>query len=262
VTDPWNPTQYNKYQREREQPFWDLLAMIQPRAGMRIVDLGCGTGAITRVLHERLQAASTLGIDRSARMLEHAQQSERPPGLGYEVGAIEDFAGDGGYDLIFSNAALHWVPDHDALIPRLAAAVRTGGQIAWQIPASHDRPSHLVAEELTSIEPFASAFGGWHRPQPVLPPEAYARLLYQSGFPEPRVQLVVYTHMLAGPEEVVEWMKGTLLAEYERHLPAGLFPEFIRAYRERLLARLPAGRPFFFPFKRILCWGRKTAAAG
>ena len=212
------------------------------------------------MLHEKLHAQSTLGIDRSARMLEQARQSELPRGLRFEVGTIEDFSADSEYDLVFSNAAFHWVTGHQALIPRLAAAVKPGGQVAWQIPASHDRPSHTVAEELTSIEPFATAFAGWHRPQPVLSPEDYARLLYLAGFPEPRVTLVVYTHLLAGPEEVVEWMKGTLLAEYERHLPPELYVEFVAAYRERLLPRLAQMRPFFFPFKRILCWGRKGSA--
>ncbi len=108
--------------------------------------------------------------------------------------------------------------------------------------------------------PFATGFAGWHRPQPVLMPDEYAELLYRAGFPEPRVSLTVYTHTLAGPEEVVEWMKGTLLTEYERHLPPELFGEFLGAYRERLLGRLDHTQPYFFPFKRILCWGQKGFA--
>ena len=71
------------------------------------------------------------------------------------------------------------------------------------------------------------------------------------------MRLIVYPHVLSAPEEVVEWMKGSLLSEYERHLPAELFPRFVEAYRTRLLARLDHARPFFFPFKRILCWGQK-----
>jgi trans-aconitate 2-methyltransferase len=73
------------------------------------------------------------------------------------------------------------------------------------------------------------------------------------------VRLIVYPHVLAGRDEVVEWMKGTLLTEYARHLPAELFDRFLDEYRSRLLARLDAAQPFFFPFKRILCWGQKPA---
>ena len=95
--------------------------------------------------------------------------------------------------------------ENDALTPE--------GQLAFQVPAQHDSPSHRLAEELTRVEPFWSAFGGWHRPQPVLEPAAYASLLYRLGFAEPGVRLIVYPHVLAGPAEVVEWMKGTLLTE-------------------------------------------------
>ncbi len=258
MPDTWNPAQYNKFQREREQPFFDLLAMVRPSPDMRVADLGCGTGRPTRVLHERLGARETIGIDRSANMLEAQAALPAMPGLRFEVGAIEDFPGDrGAFDLIFSNAAYHWVPDHSTLLAALADALTPHGQLAFQVPASHDQPSHLVAEELTSVEPYRSAFGGWHREQPVLSPEEYARILFRLGFEAPQVRLVVYPHVLAGPEDVVEWMKGTLLTEFERHLPAELFSRFVADYRTRLLARLDGSRPLFFPFKRILCWAQR-----
>ena len=88
TTDTWNPEQYDKFQREREQPFFDLLALVRPAPGMRVVDLGCGTGTLTRLLHARLQARETVGIDRSPRMLEPALAGERPDSLRFEVGAV------------------------------------------------------------------------------------------------------------------------------------------------------------------------------
>lgn len=94
MTDTWDPAQYDKFQREREQPFFDLLAMVRPRAGMQVVDLGCGTGALTRLAHEQLHARGTLGIDRSARMLEDARRAELPAGLGFEVGDIRNFSAE------------------------------------------------------------------------------------------------------------------------------------------------------------------------
>ncbi len=260
MTDTWNPTQYDKFQREREQPFFDLLALMQPAPGLRVVDLGCGTGKLTRVLHTRLQARETIGIDRSARMLENSDRSDLPSGLRFEVGTIESFPGSHGqFDLICSNAAFHWVEDHESLLARLSGALTASGQLAFQVPAQHDGRSHLIAEELTDAEPFRSAFAGWHRPQPVLAPDAYASLLYRLGFTDPVVRLTVYPHVLGGREEVVEWMKGTLLTEYARHLPGDLYDRFVAEYRTRLLAGLDDARPFFFPFKRILCWGCRSA---
>jgi trans-aconitate 2-methyltransferase len=284
MTDTWNPTQYDKFQREREQPFFDLLSLVQPAPDMRAVDLGCGTGRLTRALHEQLHARQTIGIDRSPRMLGGAdtlrlappelvevrarsgQAPGRPdtepavPGLTFEEGTIEAFPGArGAFDLIFSNAALHWVEDHPSLLARLASALNPSGQLAFQVPAQHDQPSHRIAEDLTDVEPFRSALNGWHRPQPVLEPHEYATLLYGLGFKEPVVRLNIYPHVLAEPEEVVEWMKGTLLTEYERHLPADLCGSFVEAYRSRMLQHLRNTQPLFFPFRRILCWGRRSA---
>ncbi len=256
--DPWNPAQYDRFRREREQPFFDLLAMIRPAPGMRVVDLGCGTGKLTRLVHARLQARETVGIDRSARMLADAMRSEQPAGLRFEVGTIEAFHPDREYDLVVSNAAFHWIDDHQGLVGRLAAALRAEGQLAFQVPAMHDSISHRLADEL-AVTDFRSDFGGWQRSQPVLPPESYARLLHASGFTEQRVHLAVYPHVLPTRDEVVEWMKGTLLTEYERHLPAERFGAFVDAYRTRLIAQLDDARPFFFPFKRILCWGQRSA---
>ena len=258
VTDTWNPAQYDKFQREREQPFFDLMSLVQPAPDMRVVDLGCGTGRLTRILHDELHARETIGIDRSARMLDDSLRATLPAGLAFDVGTIEDFPGSrGAFDLVFSNAALHWVEDHPALIARLASALTATGQIAFQVPAQHDQPSHRIAEELTDVEPFRGALAGWHRPQPVLEPHVYAELLYGLGFAAPTVRLHIYPHVLAGPEDVIEWMKGTLLTEYERHLPAELYPEFVAGYRSRMLKHLREARPFFFPFRRILCWGRR-----
>src|SRR5262245_5107278 len=257
--DTWNPAQYDKFQREREHPFFDLLALVRPEPNMRAVDLGCGTGRLTRVLHERLHARETMGIDRSSRMLEESRQNASP-GLTFDVGTIEAFPGDRGtFDLIFSNAAFHWVEDHRALLARLTDALTATGQLAFQVPAQHDQASHRVAEELTEVEPFRSAFHGWHRPQPVLEPHEYSNILYDLGFHEPVVRLHIYPHVLAGPDDVVEWMLGTLITEYERQLPAELHQPFVQAYRDRMLKRLGTTRPFFFPFRRILCWGAKSA---
>jgi trans-aconitate 2-methyltransferase len=257
--DTWNPTQYSKFQREREQPFFDLLALIRPAAGMRIVDLGCGTGNLTRLLHHALNARETVGVDRSERMLDEARREGRPAGLRFEVATIESFDGRDEYDLILSNAAFHWVEDHDALIRRLFAALRPGGQLAFQVPAMHETASHTLADGLTTAEPFRSSFAGWTRPQPVLEPDRYARLLFRTGFADPRVSLVIYPHVLDSRDEVVEWMKGTLLTEYEKRLTPEQFTAFADTYRERLIPQLQDDRPFFFPFRRILCWGQKSA---
>jgi len=260
--DTWDPRQYDKFQREREQPFYDLLALVRRRPGLRVVDLGCGTGKLTRVLHGALEARETVGVDRSDKMLEPARTAAPREGLHFDTGTIEAFAAAGPsaglFDVIFSNAAYHWVDDHEALLSRLAARLAPGGQLAFQVPAQHLDATHTTADELADTEPFHTALNGWRRVHSVQTPEAYARLLYRTGFPDPNVRLIVYPHVLASREAVVEWMKGTLLTEYARHLPDDRVADFVAAYRARLLPQLEASEPYFFPFKRILCWGQRA----
>jgi trans-aconitate 2-methyltransferase len=258
MIDTWNPIQYAKFQREREQPFTDLLALVQPSAAMTVVDLGCGTGSLTRRLHDALKARQTVGVDRSERMLAVARTEHATTGLRFDTGLIETFQAHSEYDLIFSNAAFHWVEDHEALVGRLFAALKAGGQLAFQLPAMHETLTHAIPDELAASPRFRDAFGGWTRPQPVLRPEEYSTLLFHVGFAEPKVHLTIYPHVLPSRADVVEWIKGSLLTEYEKHLTAEEFGRFTDAYREALLPRLPDERPFFFPFKRIFCWGRKA----
>lgn len=249
----WNPAQYARFREERGRPFFDLVALVRPRHGMRVLDLGCGTGELTRHLHRRLGAAETVGIDNSPAMLARGP-AFAGDGLRFELGDIATVAADLPYDLVFSNAALQWLPNHERLIPRLGALLADGGQLAVQVPANHDHPSHVVAAEVAGEPPFREAFGSYARRSPVLAPEAYAALLDRLGYREQHVRLQVYGHRLAAPAEVVEWVEGTLLTDYRRRLPADLYPRFLARYRERLLPRLDDVRPYFYPFKRILLW--------
>ena len=256
-TDAWDPTQYARFQAERAQPFVDLLALVRSRPGMRVVDLGCGTGELTSELHRRLQAAETLGIDNSEAMLAKA----RPlggNGLSFAPGDIASFASPVPYDLVFSNAAIHWVADHPALLARLTSAVAVNGQLAVQVPANHDHPSHVVAEAVAAEPPFLDALGDDPAPRrPVLAPEEYAVLLERLGYREQHVRLQVYGHRLASRDDVVEWVKGTLLTSYRRRLSDTLYARFLDVYRDRLLPHLEDRRPYFYPFKRILFWAER-----
>ena len=248
--DTWDPEQYERFRAEREQPFRDLLGLVRPRPDMRIVDLGCGTGELTRELHRTLAARETVGLDSSPAMLERSAP-HAGGGLRFQAGDIASFAERDAFDLVFSNAALHWLPDHEALLARLTDALRTHGQLAVQVPANFDHPSHLTATEV------GAELGLAPHPVNVLAPERYAAVLHRLGYADQHVRLQVYAHRLGSRDDVVEWVKGTLLTAYERRLPAELWARFLEQYSERLLSELEADRPFFYPFNRILLWGRK-----
>jgi trans-aconitate 2-methyltransferase len=251
----WNPDRYGKFRAERSAPFLDLLALVEPGERPRIVDLGCGTGELTRLAHERLAARETIGVDSSAAMLERAA-AHAGAGLSFRQGDLATF-GEGGFDVVLSNAAVHWVPDHAALLPRLASLLAPGGQLALQAPANDDHPSHAVARAVAREPDLAAALGGFVRESPLLAPEAYARLLARLGLGAQRVRLEVYAHPLASREDVVEWVRGTYLTDYEKRLDGAAWARFLERYRARLMAELPDERPFVYTYKRLFLWGRK-----
>jgi len=215
ATDSWDPAQYERFRQERSQPFYDLLQRVEKQPGMRVVDLGCGTGDLTRVLHEHLEARETLGLDSSAAMLARAA-SLAGRGVRFAQGDIQSYAADGGYDLVFSNSALHWIPDHASLFPRLRAALATGGQLAVQMPAMYDHPSHQCAAAVA--EEFRAQLGGYVHREYVLDPAAYEELLGRLGCQRAEVRVHVYEHKLESRNDVVEWVKGTLLVAYKERL--------------------------------------------
>jgi len=251
----WDPAQYTRFEDERSQPFYDLAALVDRRPMMRVVDLGCGTGALTAWLHRELEAAETLGIDASESMLEQA--SAHPVGgLRFEAGDIRTWTPEAPVDLLFSNAALQWVDDHEALWPRLATMVAPGGQLAIQMPMNDDHPSHVEARALAREEPFKTALDGFERRFPTLAPERYASLLHGLGFERPHVRVQVYGHVLPETRSVVEWVKGSLLTPYRERLDAETYALFLERYTQRLVEVLGEHTPFFYPFKRVLMWGR------
>lgn len=245
---PWNPDQYHRFQKERSAPFEDLRALIQCRPGLRVIDLGCGTGELTGRLADWLPQSEVVGIDPSPEMLERAAPLARP-GLRFEAGAIESVTGT--WDLMFSHAALQWVEDHQTLIPRLLSLVAPGGQIAVQMPSNHGNASHRLITEVTAEPPYREALGGWTRRSPVLAIEAYAALLHTHGGIELTVLEKVYPHVLPDAEAVLEWTRGTALIPYLERLPTELHAPFLESYRQRLHALWPKG-PVFYPFQRIL----------
>lgn len=252
----WDRDQYERFKAERTRPFYDLVGLVYPRLRMRVVDLGCGSGELTQYLHRKLEARETLGVDSSPTMLEDTERYAGD-GLRFERAEIAPFEPVEPLDLVFSNAALHWVPGHEELLARLSRSLSPSGQIAVQVPANGDHPSHALVPEVAGEEPFRSALGGYVHRSSALPPERYAALLDRLGFGEQLVRLQVYGHQLGSREDVVEWVKGSTLTPYRARLSPELYEQFVARYRERLLPMLEDVTPYFYTFKRILFWGRR-----
>jgi trans-aconitate 2-methyltransferase len=211
-------------------------------------------------VHERVGARETLGIDSSANMLAKAA-AQAGGGLRFEERDVAAFEDRDAWDVVFSNALIQWLPDHPRLVARLVAALVPGGQLALQFPANFTHPSHLIAVEVAAESPFRDALGGWSRDVPVLAPEAYAELLHSNGCRPQHVRLQVYGHLLPNRDAVVDWVRGTLLTDYERRMEPAMYERFLARYHDRLMPRLAADEPHFFPFKRVLLWARRESRA-
>ncbi len=251
---PWDPKQYHKFQAERSAPFFDLLALVEKRPDLKVVDLGCGTGELTRQLTDALPYSAVTGIDSSAQMLDAARAASfSSSNLHFEQGDQAQLAGE--WDLIFSNAALQWSENHAELIPRLYRQLAPGGQLAVQVPSNHNHISHQIYRETASAEPFRSILKGFQRYAPVLSIDDYARLFFACGAENIIVLEKVYAHVLEDSDAVVEWISGTALVPYFERLGEHK-EEFVSAIRTKMHAALPE-HPVFYPFRRTLFSARK-----
>jgi len=258
----WDPDQYQRFAAERRRPFDDLVAGLHSVPGGRVVDLGCGPGPLTIDLHRALEADETVGIDNSEPMLAAArtglddqrhQGASDLDGVRFELGQLEDFRAPDGVEVVFANASLHWSTDHPARLAHLARQLTPGGQLAFQVPANHDHPSHTLANALAR-EHGLSVGGG---AATVLAPEAYAVALHDLGLVDVDVRLQVYGFELPASEDVVEWTKGTLLTPFRAQLEPNAYDGFVDEYRRRLVDEVGDQAPYYYAFKRILTWARR-----
>jgi trans-aconitate 2-methyltransferase len=246
---PWNPEQYHKFQSERSAPFYDLLKLVEIRPQIKAIDLGCGTGELTRVLADTLPESDVTGLDTSPQMLDAARAaSYAGSNLRFEQGDLSELTG--GWDLIFSNAAIQWCENHEKLIPYLFSKLNHVGQLCIQIPSNHNHISHLLIRETAKEAPFNKILNGFERISPVLSIEQYTKILFEQNARNIVVFEKIYPHVLENSDAVIEWISGTALVPYFERLGENK-PEFLEALRRKMKKALPES-PLLYPFRRIL----------
>ncbi|MFC4427563.1 methyltransferase domain-containing protein [Deinococcus navajonensis] len=256
----WNPDLYHQFEAARSAPAHDLQAMLPDGPYRKVVDLGCGTGEQTLALAQRFPAAEVLGVDRSAEMLARSPRGQAS-NLRFEQQDILEVRGE--YDLIYSNAALQWLPDHPSLLAHLWQHLRPGGTFAMQVPANHDHSSHrLLGETAAEFEQELggySRFGTAHGASPVLSPASYAERLDALGAVEIQALSRVYPVILEGAGGLIDWTRGTALIPYLSRLNEADASRFLASYRARLEAVYPAGR-LYYAFTRVLVVAQRPLA--
>lgn len=256
----WDPHQYQRFGRERAQPFFDLAGRIpDDRQVHTAADLGCGPGTLTRTLCTRWPDATVYGVDNSPHMLEKAGQLAAHPRLHFIQADLAAWQPERRLDCIVSNAALQWVPDHARVIPHLLSLLAPRGVLAVQMPRNFDQPAHRLLYELVRQDPWAGWLNSkgnrdhnsWEERPFVETPDWYAQTVRRAGFGV-EVWETIYHHLLDGQDAILEWMKGTALRPVLSRLPEQQHGAFLAAYGERLAAAYPPGpHGTPFPFRRL-----------
>jgi trans-aconitate 2-methyltransferase len=246
----WNPETYLKYAAERFRPAMDLLQRISLTTAGRIYDLGCGTGHLTHLLYERWPGARVTGIDSSPEMLAHARSEF--PDLEWIEASISSFRASDSPDLIFSNAAMQWVPNHSSVLPALLQQVRAGGILAVQMPHHVDSAGHLLILDTARDPRWSARLIPLAAQIKVHAAEEYWRWLRPHAS-QLDIWETIYVHELEGDRPVVEFFRGSQLRAYLQALSEAEQQEFLDSYAEKTTRAYPkqSNGKTLFPFRRI-----------
>jgi trans-aconitate 2-methyltransferase len=251
----WDPAQYLRFANERLRPALDLLAQVPLDAPAHVVDLGCGAGNVTAILKQRYPDAAVVGVDSSASMLEKARATT--PDCRFEQADFFQWQPRDAPDLIYSNAALHWVDRHPILFPRLLSLLAPGGVLAVQMPMMHDTPLRKLPLEIATSGPWAEHLRGIVSAPDVLTPVEYWDMLRPKAAALDMWQ-TTYMHVLSGEHAVMEWASGSSLRPFLDKLPDDLKRSFSEAYSAATRPHYPR-RPdgtTLLPFQRLFMVAR------
>jgi len=246
----WDPDQYLKFSQPRLRPALDLLARVATENPRRVFDLGCGAGNVTRLLVERWPNAEITGVDDSAEML--ARAAKELPTVKWTNQSLASWRSDQPADVIYSNAALHWLPVHEKLFSSLLGSLASGGVLAVQMPRNFSAPSHTLIAETVRAGSWRTRLEHLLAPAPVMEPSFYYALLApQAGVID--IWETEYLQALEGKDPVKEWTKGTWLKQFLDCLEISQRDEFEADYAQRLRSAYPQqpdGKTLF-PFRRL-----------
>lgn len=251
----WDPAQYMKFGGERLRPALELLGRVPLEAPAKVVDLGCGTGNVTRLLAECWPGASVTGVDSSAEML--AEARKQADGIDWIEADIARWTPPAPVNLLFSNAVLHWLDNHAGLFSRLTDLVAPGGVLAVQMPRNFGDPSHTEIMDLALSGRWRDRLEGLVRPWPVAEPGVYYDLLARRAS-EVDIWETIYTQVFDGDDPVVEWVRSTALKPFLDVLDGEEQAAFLAEYTTRMRRAYPKRKDgiTLYPFRRLFIVAR------
>lgn len=208
----WSSTQYLMFKNERTQPAIDLVNRIHIGNPKKILDIGCGPGNSTQVLAQRFPNAYILGIDKSSNMIETAKKDY--PNLEFKICDVDKDLSilDNDFDVVFSNACIQWIPNHNKLLKNMIGLLKPNGILAVQIPMNYQEPIHKIIVEVSSSEKWRSEFINPRNFYNLTQSEYFDLLSEISS--EFSMWQTTYCHKLKSHKDIIEWYRGTGLRPY------------------------------------------------
>jgi trans-aconitate 2-methyltransferase len=233
----WSAHQYLKFEDERTRPPRDLLAQVPLRSPKRVFDLGCGPGNSTELLIARFPRASVVGLDSSRDMLRQAR--ERLPSCAFVEADLAAWMPPERTDLLFANAVFQWVSGHPAVLQRLLAALPDGGVLALQMPDNTNEPALAIMREVASSGPWTTQLASTAAARDDLPSPAGYYDLLRPLCRRLDIWHTIYNHVMAGPQGVVEWFRGSALRPFLSPLDDAMRKGFVADFSERIARAYP-----------------------
>jgi trans-aconitate 2-methyltransferase len=258
----WDPATYLRFAGERARPFAELLSRVGAEAPRVVADLGCGDGSVTATLAQRWPGARVTGVDSSPSMLAAAAAHAVPGRLEFVEGDLRDWRPTGPVDVLVSNAALHWVPEHGGLVARWAGELAPDGWLALQVPGNQGAPTHALLAALVADPRWSGRLAPGDDtvldPVAVLDPAGYLDVLSSAGLAAD-VWETSYLHVLTGEDPVLRWVSGTVLRPVLARLSEAEAEQLTAEYAAALRAAYPvrADGTTVLPFRRLFAVGHR-----
>ncbi|MDR0639636.1 MAG: methyltransferase domain-containing protein [Spirochaetaceae bacterium] len=263
LMDSWEPGKYLQFKDERTRPAVDLVGRIDLSNPKNIIDIGCGPGNSTQILAKRWPESVVVGLDSSENMIEKARRDY--PNRIWIQGDAENITGDKTYSLVFSNAALQWMDNHEALIPKLWGIVEDGGVFAVQIPKFETMPVNTAIQNVLKKDRWKNRFvhNRWEGKN------AHGLAYYYEIVSALTCDVVLwethYVHVLPGVQSIVDFVRSTALMPYFEEMESDRerqqFEQDILAECETHYRAQTNGK-VLFPFERMFIIAYKTRAVG
>ncbi|SUB81958.1 Trans-aconitate 2-methyltransferase [Pragia fontium] len=228
----WNPELYLQFEAERTRPARELLSRIVHQQANYISDLGCGPGNSTELLHNAYPEARVTGVDSSQAMLEQAKQ--RLPACQFQQADIGHWRPENPQDIIYANASLQWVPNHNQLMLHLLRQLVPGGVLAFQVPDNLDQPSHALMRKVASEGTWSAKYSQQrYHDKVLLTTEGYYDLLAEAGC-QVDIWRTTFYHVMPSVAAIVEWVKSTGLRPFLAPLDETEQQAFLQHYLAEL----------------------------